>query len=146
MIWGRYNRLLDLAAAEYAPNRLAADRSILRWSLARNIRQRFTKELGYITPKIGVQGALFNAEGKILLEQRVDDALWGLPAGWVEAGERPETAVVREFRKRPACHSRTDGHHRILYPPAGRIPASRIPPFISYMPVQLPGRQPQIFP
>jgi 8-oxo-dGTP pyrophosphatase MutT (NUDIX family) len=46
-----------------------------------------------------VQGALFNAEGKILLEQRVDDALWGLPAGWVEAGERPETAIAREFRE-----------------------------------------------
>jgi len=69
---GRYNRLLELAAGEYADfTSFPAD----------SIRQRFTRELGYITPKIGVQGALFNAEGKILLEQRVDDALWGLPAG-----------------------------------------------------------------
>jgi 8-oxo-dGTP pyrophosphatase MutT (NUDIX family) len=85
---GRYKRLLELAAGEYAAfTGFPAD----------NIRQRFTRELSYITPKIGVQGALFNAEGKILLEQRVDDALWGLPAGWVEAGERPETAIAREF-------------------------------------------------
>jgi ADP-ribose pyrophosphatase YjhB (NUDIX family) len=87
---GRYNRLLELAAGEYAGfTDFPAD----------SIRQRFTRELGYITPKVGVQGALFDAEGKILLEQRVDDALWGLPAGWVEAGERPETAIVREFRE-----------------------------------------------
>jgi 8-oxo-dGTP pyrophosphatase MutT (NUDIX family) len=102
---GRYNRLLDLAAAEYAP--LTGWRPADQPSAAQpptalspdTIRQRFTKELGYITPKIGVQGALFDADGKILLEQRVDDALWGLPAGWVEVGERPETAVVREFQE-----------------------------------------------
>jgi 8-oxo-dGTP pyrophosphatase MutT (NUDIX family) len=97
---GRYNRLLELAATEYA--------SITGWSPAvqpsaglspETIRQRFTRELGYITPKIGVQGALFDADGKILLEQRIDDALWGLPAGWIEVGERPETALVREFHE-----------------------------------------------
>jgi ADP-ribose pyrophosphatase YjhB (NUDIX family) len=87
---GRYSRLLELAAGEYAAfTGFSTD----------SIRQRFTRELGYITPKIGVQGALFNTEGKILLEQRVDDSLWGLPAGWVEAGERPETAITREFRE-----------------------------------------------
>ena len=87
---GRYNRLLEMASTEYADmTALSPD----------TIRQRFTKELGYITPKIGVQGALFDADGKILLEQRVDDALWGLPAGWVEVGERPETSVIREFQE-----------------------------------------------
>ena len=87
---GRYSRLLELAAGEYADfTDFSTD----------SIRQRFTRELGYITPKIGVQGALFNTEGKILLEQRVDDSLWGLPAGWVEAGERPEIAITREFRE-----------------------------------------------
>jgi 8-oxo-dGTP pyrophosphatase MutT (NUDIX family) len=87
---GRYNRLLEIAATEYADmTALSPD----------TIRQRFIKELGYITPKIGVQGALFDADGKILLEQRVDDSLWGLPAGWVEVGERPETAVIREFQE-----------------------------------------------
>lgn len=102
---GRYKRLLELAAAQYAPmtgwqptGESGASQSSAGLS-PETIRQRFTKELGYITPKIGVQGALFDADGRILLEQRVDDALWGLPAGWVEAGERPETAIVREFQE-----------------------------------------------
>jgi 8-oxo-dGTP pyrophosphatase MutT (NUDIX family) len=42
---------------------------------------------------------LFDTEGRLLLEQRKDDALWGLPSGWVEAGEGPETALVREFQE-----------------------------------------------
>jgi 8-oxo-dGTP pyrophosphatase MutT (NUDIX family) len=102
---GRYNRLLEMASTEYAEitgwqsaDQPSTDQAPTALS-PDTIRQRFTKELGYITPKIGVQGALFDADGKILLEQRVDDALWGLPAGWVEVGERPETAVIREFQE-----------------------------------------------
>jgi ADP-ribose pyrophosphatase YjhB (NUDIX family) len=118
----RYNRLLELAATEYAgltgwrpadqpamdhPSTIIGHPPTDHPAIAQPltalspdmIRQRFTKELGYITPKIGVQGALFDADGKILLEQRIDDSLWGLPAGWVEVGERPETSVVREFQE-----------------------------------------------
>jgi 8-oxo-dGTP pyrophosphatase MutT (NUDIX family) len=84
----RYHRLLDLASSEYAE---------LTGLGSEAIKNRFTRELGYITPKIGVQGALFDGSGKLLLEQRKDDALWGLPSGWVEAGEAPDTALVREF-------------------------------------------------
>jgi ADP-ribose pyrophosphatase YjhB (NUDIX family) len=86
----RYHRLMELACSEYA--------EITRLEPA-TIRERFGRELGYITPKLGVQGALLDAEGKLLLEQRKDDALWGLPSGWVEAGEGPETALVRELQE-----------------------------------------------
>jgi 8-oxo-dGTP pyrophosphatase MutT (NUDIX family) len=86
----RYHRLMELACSEYA------ELTGLEPGL---IRERFSRELGYITPKLGVQGALFDAEGRLLLEQRKDDALWGLPSGWVEAGEGPETAIVREFQE-----------------------------------------------
>lgn len=84
----RYNRLMDLACGEYAEFTGLEPAAI---------RERFSRELGYITPKLGVQGALFDPQGRLLLEQRKDDALWGLPSGWVETGEGPETAVVREF-------------------------------------------------
>jgi 8-oxo-dGTP pyrophosphatase MutT (NUDIX family) len=84
----RYHRLMELACAEYAEFTGLGPAAI---------RERFSRELGYITPKLGVQGALFDAEGRLLLEQRKDDALWGLPSGWVEAGEGPESALVREF-------------------------------------------------
>lgn len=86
----RYHRLMGLACSEY---------SEVTGLEPASIRERFSRELGYITPKLGVQGALFDADGKLLLEQRKDDALWGLPSGWVEAGEGPETALTREFQE-----------------------------------------------
>jgi ADP-ribose pyrophosphatase YjhB (NUDIX family) len=86
----RYKKLLGLASESY---------SEITGLPAKEIGERFSKELGYITPKIGVQGALIDPAGKILLERRMDDSLWGLPSGWVEAGETPEMALVREFRE-----------------------------------------------
>ena len=86
----RYHRLMDLACGAYG------DFTGLEPGV---IRERFGRELGYITPKLGVQGALFDADGNLLLEQRKDDALWGLPSGWVEAGESPGTALIREFEE-----------------------------------------------
>jgi 8-oxo-dGTP pyrophosphatase MutT (NUDIX family) len=84
----KYNRLLQLAANGY---------SEITGLPSEEIKERFKKELGYITPKIGVNGVLFNAEGQILLEHRSDDLLWGIPGGWVDVGEGPETALKREF-------------------------------------------------
>src|SRR5580692_220978 len=83
----RYTRLMHLAAEQY---------STITGLTTETISERFARELGYITPKIGVQGALFDDSdmGKILLEKRVDDALWGMPAGWVEVGEGPAAAIV----------------------------------------------------
>lgn len=86
----RYERLMKLASQQY---------SEMTGLPAGVIRERFARELGYITPKIGVQGALFDSADRILLEQRKDDGLWGLPAGWVETGEGPEQALIREFRE-----------------------------------------------
>lgn len=86
----RYRRLLGLAAEAYAG---------ITGLESPAIKARFTRELGYITPKIGVQGALFDETGRLLLERRKDDGCWGMPAGWVEAGERPTDALVREFRE-----------------------------------------------
>ncbi|HEY9001369.1 MAG TPA: NUDIX hydrolase N-terminal domain-containing protein [Mucilaginibacter sp.] len=83
-----YERLLGLAADEYAA---------FTGLPSPEIMERFRKELGYVTPKIGVNGVLFNSEGKIFLEQRSDDHLWGIPGGWVDVGESPETALKREF-------------------------------------------------
>lgn len=83
----RYHRLLQLAAQQYSEHtQLPSD----------EIRKRFERELGYVTPKIGVQGAIFNDAGEILLEKRLDDSLWGILGGWVEVGETPEDAFKRE--------------------------------------------------
>jgi len=86
----RYHRLLALASSEY---------SEITGLTTNEIRERFSKELGYITPKVGVQGVLINHAGQLLLELRKDDNLWGLPSGWVEVGETPEEAIIREFKE-----------------------------------------------
>lgn len=49
-----------------------------------------------VTPKVGVDGAVFDSNRRLLLIQREDSGLWALPGGAVEVGERPSEAVVRE--------------------------------------------------
>jgi 8-oxo-dGTP pyrophosphatase MutT (NUDIX family) len=84
----RYNKLLKLAADGYEE---------ISGLPSAQIKDRFANELGYITPKIGVNGILFNDEGQLLLDHRSDDHLWGIPSGWVDVGESPEAAMQREF-------------------------------------------------
>ena len=86
----QYTRLLELTSEKYAEITGLSTQTIL---------DRFSKELGYITPKVGVQCVLFNKVGHILLEHRADDELWGLPGGWVDTGETPEMAVLRELQE-----------------------------------------------
>jgi 8-oxo-dGTP diphosphatase len=48
-----------------------------------------------------VAAALVDAEGRVLLQQRLPGramaGLWEFPGGKVEPGERPETALIREL-------------------------------------------------
>ncbi len=83
----RYERLLELAAAYYG------DVIDLPPS---EVQTALRAEVGYITPKVGADAAIFDEAGRILLHQRVDDRCWCLPCGWVEPGESPEEAAVRE--------------------------------------------------
>lgn len=50
-----------------------------------------------------VAAALVDAEGRVLLQQRPEGksmaGLWEFPGGKVEAGERPEAALVRELEE-----------------------------------------------
>lgn len=86
----RYERLLALAALNYAT---------LTDLLEAEINTRFGAELGYITPKVGADAAIFNEKGEILLMERADGSGYCLPCGWVEANERPVDAVIREVRE-----------------------------------------------
>jgi len=52
-----------------------------------------------ITPKVAVNCALFDNQGRILLVQRKDNDLWCLPGGLMELGEQVRDAVLREVRE-----------------------------------------------
>lgn len=94
----RFERLLALATKYYGQ---ALDLP------PAEVRKRLVGELGYITPKVGAEAAIFDAEGRILLVRRSDDGRWCLPCGWVEPNESPEEAAVRETREETGLEVRS---------------------------------------
>ncbi|MFH1506208.1 MAG: NUDIX hydrolase [archaeon] len=44
-------------------------------------------------------GIILTYKGKYLLTHRTLDALWGSVAGWIEEGETPEQAIIREIKE-----------------------------------------------
>jgi 8-oxo-dGTP pyrophosphatase MutT (NUDIX family) len=44
----------------------------------------------------GTDALVRDARGRVLLVRRADDGRWAMPGGWVDPGETPEQAVVRE--------------------------------------------------
>ena len=46
-----------------------------------------------------VAAIVTNGDGRILLQRRSDNGLWGLPGGSVEIGESVSAAIVREVRE-----------------------------------------------
>ena len=82
----RAQRLIEIAAQILSEN---SDIPITEALLA------FTAQPGYVTPKVDVRAAVFDAE-KILLVQEAHDGGWTLPGGWADVGETPRTAVERE--------------------------------------------------
>lgn len=47
----------------------------------------------------GVAAIIQDAQGRVLLQRRSDNGLWGLPGGSVEIGESVGDAIVREVRE-----------------------------------------------
>lgn len=86
----RYRRLLELAAGSYAD---------VAQLPAQTLLSRFQQELGHITPKVGVDGAIFDDRHRLLLVLRRDDNCWGLPAGWCDVNESPRQALERELHE-----------------------------------------------
>lgn len=87
-----YQRLLEIVTKQYA--------SIFEIEPS-EVFNRFQKEVGYVTCKLGVNAAVFKGN-KILLEQRADDQCWGIPGGWVDVNETPELAIKREILEESA--------------------------------------------
>jgi ADP-ribose pyrophosphatase YjhB (NUDIX family) len=84
----RYEQVEDVAAeiaAKYSDGEL------------QTIKAMFRQEPGPATPKIDVRAAVIS-ENKILLVKERGDG-WTLPGGWVDPGESPSEAAVRETKE-----------------------------------------------
>jgi ADP-ribose pyrophosphatase YjhB (NUDIX family) len=46
--------------------------------------------------RAGADALVQNERDEVLLVRRADDGRWAMPGGWVDPGETPEQAVVRE--------------------------------------------------
>lgn len=86
----RYERLMQLTSTFYGQ---ALDLP------PHEARERLSGELGHITPKVGADAAIFDEEGRILLQLRADNQRWCLPCGWVDPNEAPIDAAVREAKE-----------------------------------------------
>lgn len=63
-----------------------------------SIRKNFHSEKGFVTPKVGVNAAVFK-DRFLLTTLRKDDNCWELPGGWAELGESPRDTLVRELKE-----------------------------------------------
>lgn len=86
----RYERLLEIAVGCYGR---ALDLP------PAEVRKRLSGELGYVTPKVGSDAAIFDDEGRVLLVRRSDNGLYCLPCGWLGPNESPEEGAVRETKE-----------------------------------------------
>ena len=73
----------------------------------RRLQGLFENEVGYATPKVGVRGAVFDSEGRILLvRESADNHRWSLPGGWAEVNQTPAQSVTREIFEESGYHAR----------------------------------------
>jgi 8-oxo-dGTP pyrophosphatase MutT (NUDIX family) len=87
----RYERILALAVRLAS---LATDSDPSRLEVL--FRDR---DDGYVTPKLDVRLAAFEREGddvRVLMVRERADGLWALPGGYVDVGNSPAEAAVRE--------------------------------------------------
>ncbi len=67
----------------------------------------FANETGYATPKVDVRGAVFDAEGRILMVREVSDGgRWTLPGGWADVNLTAAENVVKEMREESGYETR----------------------------------------
>lgn len=85
----RYLRLREIASefmANYSDTPLT------------EIKQIFSLEKGYATPKVDVRAFILK-DNKILLVKERSDELWTLPGGWAETNESASESVIREAKE-----------------------------------------------
>lgn len=69
------------------------------------IKDLFSKEFGYATPKVDVRGVVFRGDTILLVKEKGDNK-WTLPGGWADVGESPSENVVREVYEESGYQTR----------------------------------------
>jgi ADP-ribose pyrophosphatase YjhB (NUDIX family)/uncharacterized protein YfkK (UPF0435 family) len=67
------------------------------------VKNLFSNETGYQTPKVDVRGVVFK-DGKILMVKETIDGCWSLPGGWADIGLSPSEVAVKEMREESGFH------------------------------------------
>jgi ADP-ribose pyrophosphatase YjhB (NUDIX family) len=88
------------------------------------VRNLFEQEKGYATPKVDARGAVFRDDRLLLVKER-EDGCWTLPGGWIDIGEPPSEAVVREVYEESGYQTKAvkllmvcdRNHSRYQHPP-----------------------------
>ena len=62
------------------------------------IKDLFTNETGYQTPKVDVRGVVFTNEQLLMVKENLDDK-WALPGGFCDIGLSPSENVVKEIKE-----------------------------------------------
>lgn len=63
-----------------------------------DVEKIFSLEKGYATPRVDVRIFILK-EKKLLLVKERKDGLWTLPGGWIDVGESPSEAAIRETKE-----------------------------------------------
>jgi len=88
----RYEQVRQIAA-----EMLAADGDVA------GIDAILALESGHATPKLDVRGVVFRDDDILLVRE---DGAWSLPGGWVDVGEGPSEAAVREVLEESGYETR----------------------------------------
>lgn len=124
----RYKRLLQLASTEYA--------NLLNIPVAL-AQKKFEQEQGSITPKLGIEILIINTQNECLILRRIDDDRWCFPCGWVEVGETPTEAAIRETKEETGIEINPIGYIAITSKGPDQYPqlAHQVNIFIATRPV-----------
>lgn len=85
----RYEELRNISAE------IMAEHTGLKINKIRNL---FTSETGYQTPKVDVRGIIFNNDQILMVKENMDDK-WALPGGFCDIGLSPSENIIKEIKE-----------------------------------------------
>ena len=128
----RYKKLLELTSKQYAD---------ITGEQQEEIKKKLFSEHGSITPKVGVDAAVMNEDGQILMLKRADGT-WQMPAGWADVGESPFGTAEREAFEETGLKITPLGYIAVAYKTPDNYPgvASQINICVGSQPVPVDSK------